>query len=201
MARVPDAVVDALRRSHRLGIFLRVAVEPEPFRLWLGINDVPAGIEGIDPTTSEVYLGGGRLGDIPPLEAVINGVADRVQFVLPGLDPAEMSIVDIRDWDVRGVDVHIGIAVLDDWHQPTTAIIPLIAAHGSKLTKQRPTVSGAQNASVSLSFSVGVGITTWDRSEASLWSPEHQRALYPTDAFCDGTTRLERGAAPSWPRF
>ncbi len=202
MARVPDEIIEALRGSHQLGIFLRLSTA-EPLLMWLGINDIPAGFDSIDPDTNQTYIGGGVLRQIPNLEAVIHGVADRAEFQLSGIDPAEAAKVDFDQLqsDVRGKDFHVGITTLDDHYQPMSSIIPLITGRASFVTESSPPVSGIENPSLTWGLSVGFGITTRDRNSAAQWSPVHHRALHPTDAFCDGTSRLERGANPVWPRF
>lgn len=199
--RVPDNVIEALRGSHRLGIFFYLDTAPEPMRLWLGINDIPAGIDSVDPDTNQRYVGGGVLQDIPNLEAVINGVADRADFTLSGLDPAEVARTDLDAIDVRGKDFYVGITTLDDDHQPMSSIIPLITGRASYQTEHMPPVGPEDPITVTRGISVGFGITTRDRQSQALWSSVHHRAAHPDDAFCDGTSRLERGVSPSWPRF
>lgn len=197
---LPDEVIEKLRGSHQLGIFLRLDTDP-PVRLWLGINDIEAGIYSVDPTTQERYLGAGRLAGIPNLEAALNGVADRVEIQLSGVDPDTADLAEWDEVDVRGKAFHIAITTLDDHYQPMSAPIPVMTGRASFVSCKDVAVSGPVNNSVTISLSVGFGITTRDRSAMSLWSPAHQRALYPTDAFCDGVSRLERGVAPAWPRF
>ena len=200
MVAVPSNVIDALRESHQLGIFLRLATSPVT-RVWLGVNDIPSGIVSVDPTSFETYYGGGRLNDIPNLEAVINGVADRAEFRLSGIDPDTAAEIDIGALDVRGKAFHVGITTLDDNFQPMSQIIPLITGRASFVTETSPPVTGQQNRVVTLGISVGFGVTTRTRQSQVLWSPPHHKAFYPTDLFCDGTARLERGASPVWPRF
>ncbi len=202
MARTPDHVIEALRGSHLLGIFLRLDT-PEPLRVWLGINDIPAGIANVDPDTNQTYLGGGILRDVPNLEACINGIADRAEFQISGIDPETAAKVDVEEFsaDARGRDFHVGITVLDDKYQPMSSIIPLMTGRASFAAEAMPPVQGTDSPTVSIALSVGFGVTTRDRQSQVLWSAPHHRALYPDDAFCDGTTRLERGVAPDWPRF
>jgi hypothetical protein len=45
---VPLAVVEEMRGSHQLGVFLRIDTDPA-LHMWFGINDVPIGFDGIDP--------------------------------------------------------------------------------------------------------------------------------------------------------
>lgn len=201
MARVPDIVCEAMRRSHLLGIFLHISTIP-PTRVWFGVNDIPAGIEGVDPTTQETYIGGGWLREIPNLEIVLNGRAERADFLLSGIKPGDTAQVDFDDLtaSIRGKKFRIGITTLDNYYQPMSSIIPLISGTVSHPTESSPTVSGRESPSVTLGLSVGFGSTTRDRASQVLWSTPHHKAKFPTDRFCDQTSRLERGANPSWPR-
>lgn len=200
MIVVPETVIDALRRSHLLGLFFRLDTAI-PMRVWLGINDIPAGIESVDPSNQETYLGGGILHEIPNLEAVLNGKADRAEFIISGIDPNSMAPFDMDEIDVRGKDFHVAITTLDDNYQPMSNLIPLMTGRGSFLTERSDAVTGTDNQTITLGLSVGFGITTRDRNSQVLWSPQHQKAMYPTDQFCDNTARLERGVAPAWPRY
>lgn len=200
MGWVPDDVIESMRGSHQLGIFFRMDTDP-PLRLWMGVNDVPSGIEGVDPTTGETYLGGGRLQNIPYLEVLLNGAADRADFTLSGVDPDSAAIADTEIPPVRGKDVHVGITTLDEKFQPISSIIPLIKGTASYTSETSEPVTGTDSRTVTMGLSVGFGTTTRSRESASLWSHAHQLALHPTDDFCKGTARLARGVAPPFPEL
>jgi len=193
-------VIDALRRSHNIGIFLRLATT-EVLRVWLGVNDIPSGMDSVDPDTNQIYYGGGRLKDIPNLEAVINGIADRAEFRLSGIDPVTASKIEMDTWDVRGKAFHVGITTLDEKFQPMSSIIPMMTGRASFLTEGSPPVTGTANPTAWIGLSVGFGITTRARNSQALWSPPHHKSYHPTDLFCDNTARNERGAEPVWPRW
>jgi hypothetical protein len=196
---IPDDVLEDLAGSHFLAIFMRIDTVP-PIRIWAGLNDVPAGIESKDPSGA-VYLGAGRLMNVPELDVLINGIADRVMFMLPGIDPTDALKIDFDTLDIRGASVDVGITTLDEYYQPRSRIIPLWPGFASFVTEDSPPPAPGEKRSVTLSLSAGSGVVTRDRNSAVLWSPAHHRALFPTDAFCDGTARLARGVAPAWPRF
>jgi hypothetical protein len=201
MARVPDNVIEEMRGSHMLAIFLHIATTP-PTRVWLGVNDIPAGIDSVDPTTKETYIGGGWLREIPNLEIVVNGRAERADFILSGIKPGDTAQVDFDELtaEIRGKAFRIGITTLDEYYQPMSSIIPLIYGKVSHPTESSPTVTGDESPSVTLGLSVGFGATTRDRASQVLWSTPHHKSKFPTDRFCDQTARLERGSNPTWPR-
>jgi hypothetical protein len=200
MGWVPANVIEALRGSHQLAIFIRCDLDP-PLRLWLGVNDIPAGIDSVDPDTDQVYLGGGRLRDIPNLEISINGVADRVEFQIAGIDPETAARIDPDDYDVRGADFHVGITTLDEDYQPMSSIIPLVCGKASYTSEKSDPVSGSEPATVTMGLSVGFGPVTRSRNAAVLWSDAQHQALYPGDLFCKHTARQARGTSVTWPRF
>ncbi len=193
------AVIDAMRGSHTLGIFLRIDCDPA-LHIWMGVNDIPAGFDSIDGS-GVVYLGGGRLFNVPTLEILINGQADSVEFGMSGLDPVTAQRVIDQMPDIRGCDVHIGFTTLDRYYQPMSAIVPIWIGQASHVTDAMQPVTGTDNRSMSLSMAVLSGSGTRSRASLSMWSSAHQKALYPTDKFCDGTARLARGVAPVWPDY
>ncbi|WP_312405221.1 hypothetical protein [Rhizobium sp.] len=199
MAYVPDNVVEALRGSHQLGLFLRIDTDPA-LHIWFGVNDVPIGFDSIDPDGT-VYLGGGRLIGLPSLEVLVNGTSDAVDFTISGVDPATGAKMLSSIPPVRGKQVLIGLTTLDEYYQPMSNIIPIwngVASH----TKESGTYGqGDAGATLALSLAVVSGENTRSRPSRALWSDAMQRSIYPTDAFCSGTARLARGVQPAWPHF
>ncbi|MER8959297.1 hypothetical protein [Mesorhizobium sp. M0701] len=196
---VPQAVLDTMATSHILGIFFRLDTEPG-LHIWAGVNDIPAGFDSIDPAGT-VYLGGGRLLNIPTLEVLVNGQAGSVEFGLSGIDPdTALRVLDELP-DVRGKDLKIGFTTLDQYYQPNSDIIGLWTGTASHPTESSPAVSGAESPTTTLSLAVVSGTNTRSRAALSLWSMPHQKALYPTDRFCDNTARQARGVAPAWPNY
>lgn len=197
MGWVPDAIIEEMRGSHTLGIFLRVDTDP-PLRLWFGTNEVPIGFDGIDPD-GVVYQGGGELVGIPSIEVLVNGTSDAVDFTLSGIDPATGARMLDSIPPVRGKLVQLGIMTLDQYHQPMAKIIPIWTGIASHPKEARAPIQAGETATLSLSLAVVAGENTRSRAARSLWSSAHQKALAPTDLFCDQTARLARGVDPVWP--
>lgn len=196
---VPQAVLDDMGTSHQLGIFFRLDTDPG-LHIWVGVNDIPAGFDSIDEDGS-VYLGGGRLLNVPTLEVLVNGQSGSVEFGLSGIDPSSAQKVIDNLPDVRGKELKIGITTLDQYYQPTSKIISLWTGTASHPNESSPAVSGTESPTTTLSLAVVSGTNTRSRASQVLWSAAHQKALYPTDLFCDGTARLARGVAPAWPNY
>lgn len=199
MAYVPENVIEALRGSHQLGIFFRIDTVPA-LHLWVGINDIPAHIDSVEPDGT-VYLGGGRLIGVPSLEVLVNGTADSVEFSISGVDPATGAAALASIPPVRGKEVLLGITTLDQYFQPMSSIIPIwrgVASHATETS-----AAGASNSSPSMTLGlvISAGEPTRSRASRAMWSSPHQKAISPTDLFCDGTARLARGVQPVWPHY
>lgn len=196
---VPSNVVEALASSHQLGIFVHIATSP-PLRVWFGVEDIPITIESVDEAGA-FYQGGGRLLGLPTLEVLVNGTADAVELAISGIDPATGAQLIASIPPVRGADVYVGITTLNDYYQPMSKIVPLWRGTASHPTESSPTVTGQQNRTTTLGLAVASGGETRSRSSRSLWSSAHQKAISPTDLFCDNTSRMARGVQPIWPNY
>jgi hypothetical protein len=120
---------------------------------------------------------------------------------ISGIDPVTAQRVLDDMPNIRGCDVHIGFTTLDQYYQPVSSIIPIWLGQASHVTDAMQPVTGTDSRSMSLSMAVLSGNGTRSRPSLSMWSSSHQKALYPTDLFCDGTARLARGVAPAWPAY
>lgn len=196
---VSQIIVDEMRRSHRLGIFLHLATATA-LRIWFGIHSVPAGFESIDGDGT-VYQGGGMLIGVPLLEVLVNGASDSVDFTLSGLNPSLSTTTLQSIPPVRGAALHMGLTTLDEYWQPMSRIIPIWRGIASHVSESRPTVQGAVSPTTALSLSVVAGEATRSRPAYTLWSSAQQKMLSQTDLFCDGTSRLARGVQPVWPNY
>ncbi len=196
MGYVPDAVVERLGSSNQVGIFLLVNTDPA-LHLYFGANDIPANFDGIDPDGT-VYLGGGRLNGIPTLEVLVNGTADSVQFTMSGVDPATGTKVLDSIPEVRGADIMLGLTTLDDYYQPMTNPVPIWSGIASHVSEASGVVMAGEKPILDLALSAVAGEATRSRAARVLWSSAHQKALSPTDKFCDETSRLSRGVNPTW---
>ncbi len=196
---VPAAIIEAQRGSHQLGIFLRIGTDPA-LHMWFGVNDVPAGFDGID-ADGTVYLGGGRLIGIPSLEVLVNGTSDAVDFSVSGIDPATGAAMLDSIPPVRGALVQVGLTTLDQYYQPMSRVIPIWTGIASHTKEARQPTKAGETATLSLGLSVVAGENTRSRASRVLWSDAMQKALSPTDEFCSRTAELARAINPVWPNY
>lgn len=196
---LPADVKSALQGSHQLGIFVSVQTSPA-LHLWFGVNDIPAQIDGVDPSGT-TYLGAGYLNGLPTLETQINGTADNVEFSLSGVDPASGSALIESIPEVRGASFYVALTTLDDYYQPMTDPIPVWMGICSHVGEASQTPTGTENRSMTLSLIVTTGSDKRSRPSYVTWSSAQFKAEHPGDKFCDQTTRLSRGTQPIWPNY
>lgn len=181
-------------------VFFRLATDP-PLRLWCGINDIPIELVNVD-AAGAVYLGAGRLLNVPDLEVLINGIADRVEFYLPGVSVENANRVAAAAPEIQGLPVHVGVATLDDRYQPVTNIIPVWYGLADLWAMKQPLSSDRdQPPSRTLVLSVGSGRTGRARARRASYTPAQQKLVYPTDKFCDFTPRYTTLYEVVWPKF
>lgn len=200
------ATAAAFSAMRNIGVFWRLDLPTvtdgdQSLRIWMGVNDCPIGIDSIDPAGS-VYLGAGRLLNVPELEVLINGKADRIEFFLSGVPSDVVAKIDEAAPPVKGKEVHIGIAPLDDNWQPLTSIIPLwmgIADYWS--VKMEPTKDLMQPHQNIIALSVGSGATGRSRARRVSFSDLQQKAVYPTDRAFERVVRYSQSYTVTWPRF
>lgn len=183
----------------RLGVFWRLGTDPA-LHIWMGLNDLPIGIPSVDPAGT-IYLGVGRLLDLPELEVLLNGQADQVEFSLSGLADEHLAIIEESAPPVGGAVCQVGVAPLDSRWQPKTDIIPLWRGIADYVVNQMQPGSGENPAVKTISVVVGAGHTARARAKKSSWTSAFQRLLSPTDAFCDRVARYTQQYIVNWPRF
>jgi hypothetical protein len=194
----PD-VAAVFRGGANIGIFFRLDTDPVT-RLWLGDADIELGIESIDEDGA-VYLGGGKIVNLPDLDILINGKADRAEFFVSGVDADFMARFDAEAPPVKGVEVKVGMALLDNDYQPVTPIIPLITGYADFWAMERKSVLGADTPQQMIKLSVGMGDTARRRPALTSWSDSQQRMLSADDEFCQRVPRYVQSYTVSWPRF
>lgn len=199
MGYLSDPMIAAFRKSYDAGVFVRIDTSPEPMCVWLGINDIPLEFINDIDIDGQVYVGGGLLTDIPELEMLINGQADRAMFELSGVDPQTAQV--IQPIDVRGCDVHIGITAFNERYQPISQIVPVATGTASYTTEGSAPVIGLELPTVVMGMSVGFGDVTRAQPAYDRWSPQQFEAEHPGDKFCNNTPRYNRGVAPVYPRW
>lgn len=200
MAYVPDATVAALRGNSSIGIFFRLGTSPA-LHLAFGINDIPILNPAVDPAGT-VYLGGGRFLDVPALETLINGTADKVTFSLSGIEPAiGINFLDTAP-SVLGAPVSVGIAPMDSLWQPMSNIVSLWTGVADFVAEEmKPEADMRRPRVLSFLLACSAGDTSRALPNFLTFTPQAQRLVAADDTFCNWVTRYVQTYRVVWPRY
>jgi len=194
----PDVAAN-FRGSANIGIFFRLDTDPV-LRLWLGDADIERGIESID-ADGTVYLGGGPIVSMPDLDILINGKAARSEFFVSGVSAEFLVMFDEAAISVKGAEVKVGFAALNNDYQPLTPILPLVTGYADFWAMERESLGGAENPTQKIKLSVGSGDTSRRRPALNSWTSTQQKTISVDDTFCDRVSRYVPNYVVSWPRF
>lgn len=167
-------------------LLLRIATDPVA-RVCSGAAPIIIPADGIESAPAK-YLGGGQLVEIPEIEQVINGTAQRISITVSGVTRETLALFADESDSLKGAPVHIGVAYQDDDWQITE--VEWLA----ELRCDFPTASGTHT---NRSISISIGSSDTDRSKApvSFWTAAGQRRISPTDRFFDHIAGISAGTS------
>lgn len=193
-----DPLVQAQIDGRLISVSFLVYIDsPTPVRAWTGIGDLfDDGWSG--DSTGGTYKGVGAVLDIPSLQQLVNGVAQRVDFTLSGVDAQIVALADAEAADVRSKDVIVGMQFFADNLQPVGE--PLRIWDGEADVIRNDTVSTPDFSRVR-TVTLSVGSTTTGRRRPSLhtFTRAQQRSRSSDDAFCDRTGLYSGDSELAWP--
>lgn len=161
-----------------------------PAYLWSGQGDLPVAADALVGATT--YTGAGDLIDLPSVSQLINGTADRVDFVLSGATAEAVRLAHEDRDTVKGAMVRIGSLVLDENLQPVGAVDWEWQGTADVISITRdPDKDGKPKRSIGLS--VGSADTARSRPEFDFWTDASQHERYPTDAFFSHVGGISQG--------
>lgn len=174
-----------------------LATEPE-VRVWSGNGWLDLDADDVDLAGGR-YLGAGQLLDPPVVSALINGIAERVEFGLAGA-AITSRIVELADEEaasVRGCEAWLGVIGFDAAAQNTEvrwiwngrADSTQIAFDSKDLTPTRQ-----------ISLSVGSLFTFRSRATMGYWTSPDQARRSPDDRMFDRVPGLSVEKQKLWPR-
>jgi len=182
----------------RVGIFLKVASTPA-IRVWAGVGKFRAPPSAIE-LGGEIYLGMGTLVGVPSVSALINGLAQRVEFTLAGVTAEILALADEEADVVRSAQVNLGIIGFDRYWQP-------IGTHRwlweGEADSPRVQHTGGQDGSASRTIGLSVGSAFTGRRRPprlSFYTDPDQRSRSPTDRSCEHVNRYAEGTTVRWPK-
>jgi hypothetical protein len=167
-------------------LLLRIATDPVA-RVCSGAAPIIIPADSVESAPAK-YLGGGRLVEIPELEQVINGTAQRLDITVSGVTPEIVRLFQEESEQLKGATVDIGEALQDDDWQITEV---------SWLGRLRCDVGRQTGSRVSRSITISLSSDDTDRSKApgGYWTAAGQRKRSPTDRFYDHAAGLTSGTS------
>jgi hypothetical protein len=185
----------------RQAILFRID-NPDPekiVRMWASVGDYQIGVDPIETEVNAKFHGIGQMIDVPVVNQLLNGVADRVDFTLSGavVRPDIVNMVSIEAGEVEFQRCNLGIQVMgDDW-QPISEVGWLWEGEVGPVAGEKTASSeGAQH---SISLSVGSVFTARRRPKIINFTDTHQQRFSPGDLFCNRTALYSIGSTIKWP--
>ena len=184
----------------RPAFFLRVAPTTGPvLRCWSGVGDYDVPLDAVE-TQGGIYLGMGLLSGIPTLSGLINGVAERIEFVLSGVSAEALSMADDESEDIRTARTNIGLTFLGpDW-QPIGGMGWIWQGEADVVTPSREADTEGR-ITRRISLSVGSAFTGRRRAALSYFSNNDQQRRSADDRFCERTPLYAPANVKVWPRY
>jgi hypothetical protein len=181
-------------------LFRMVTTPGDVVRIWGGVGPLAIAADGVETTDQAEYYGAGELTDIPVLEQLINGVAQRIEFVLSGaaVESRVLQIADDEAQTVRGARVNIGVKFFaDDW---STALPVRWLWEGEADTLDPESTASAEGRARALRLSVGSIFTGRRRGTSAFYTDLSQQAKSTGDLFCNRVNLYKQEIAKPWPR-
>lgn len=154
-------------------------------RVWSGVNSriIPADIVEPEPA---MYLGGGALVSVPDLDQVINGIAQRLEITVSGVDAETLRLAREDAASVKGARCLAGNIFLDDnWQVQEVEWLGVLRADFLTTSKQGNTRS--------ITLSLSTYDTDRSRAPIAFWTDSDQRRRSPTDSFFDHVAGITSG--------
>jgi hypothetical protein len=167
----------------------------EPAMFWTGHGDLPL---AADDVLSEpaVALGGGDLVNLPDLEQLINGTAQRVEVTLSGVSQRTAVLASEEAPQVNGAPAYIGRVQFDEAWQQQGPVVWEWSGEGRGLTVSGD--DGEDGRTRSLTLKLGSGDTTRSRAPLAFFTDADQRRDFPTDTVFSHVAAINAGTSRRW---
>lgn len=90
----------------------------DPARIWSGVGNLEIPADGIVESAPAVYLGAGELLSVPDFQQLINGVAERLEFIVSGVSDETVRFALEDAPTVKNSAIYVGRIDFDEnWQQ------------------------------------------------------------------------------------
>lgn len=172
---------------------------PTPMRMWSGAGDFNVPPDAIEPLGA-IYNGAGKLGGLPELSQLINGVAERVVFSFSGADPDIAAVADGDAFLVRNKRVNIGLLPLDATLAPIDTVL-WFRRYIADTISMEVTSDNAGSQQITVSLGVSSAFSGRRRPALAYFTDVDQRRRSADDRFCERTALYSQGVIKVWPKY
>lgn len=180
--------------EYRESYIFRIETD-EPAMFWTGYGDLVLPADSVLSEPS-VALGAGELVNLPDLEQLINGIAQRVEITLSGVSEETIVLAVDEAPQVSGAPVYIGRVQFDQAWQMVGAVEWEWSGEGRNLTVGGESSEGGRTRSLTLR--VAAGDTTRSRSPLSFFTDADQRRDFPDDNVFSHVAGINAGTSRRW---
>lgn len=167
----------------------------EPAMFWTGHGDLLLPPDAVlDEVT--LALGGGDLVNLPDLEQLINGTAQRVEVTLSGVSQRTVVLAAEEAAQVAGAPAFIGRIQFDDDWQQQGPVVWEWAGEGRGLSVSGDESDDGRTRSITLKL--GAGDTTRSRAPLAFFTDADQRRDFPTDTVFSHVAGINAGTSRRW---
>lgn len=189
-----------------LAIFVRLAMTPV-LRCWLGVGDIRPGLNALDPD-GVLYHGFGQLMNVPALQQLINGAAERIDITLSGIDDGILALAGFAN-AVQGKACDIGLGIMGtDWK--LLGAIHWCRHYTADFLAMSITPAGDPSGQTIKAATLSIGSLTTGRKRPthSYFTNQDQQArslvvnpTLPLDRFCERTPQYSITGSKQWPQY
>ena len=145
----------------RAGIFFRMSSgdDNQPIRIWAGDGAFEYGPDLVETDTDATYLGFGQLLELDQLSALINGVAERVDFKMSGawMSASIAELFAYHADEIRQAQVDLGFLILDATGAPISPMAWLWDGTADSITVERANAGSASEPQIIRAITLSVG--------------------------------------------
>lgn len=176
----------------RESYLLRIGT-PTPVRVWSGVGDLSIPNDAVEPVNGAIYLGAGQLLSAPDFQQLINGLAERLEFVISGVSEEATQLALEEAEGVKNAAVHVGRIDFDANWQRLGAVEWEATFRADVLTLESDAQAGTRVRT--LKVSVGTADTGRSYAPVAFFTDADQRLRSPTDAFFDHVAGINAGTS------
>lgn len=178
--------------SYRQSTIVRIDCGP-PALLWSGIGMLAVPADQVIPAPA-LALGGGELVSVPDFQQLVGGTAERLDFVVSGVDQETVRLALEDAPSVRGARVDVGTAHFhDDWQLDHIEWENVFEARS--LSVSRPQSDGSGQVVRSITLTIVHGSTRRSRANIAFFTDADQRRRSPTDAIFSHVAGINAGTS------